>query len=47
MEGSPGRRQLDDTSQDQGMTTDVGRISVGVAAVKSKTAFSDGHVGLP
>ena len=37
----------DNTPQDQDVTADVGCAFDGVAAGKSKTAFSDGQVGLP
>ena len=46
MEGSPGRRWRR-CEQNQGVATKVGSTFDGVAAGKSKAAFSDGQVGLP
>ena len=46
MEGSPGEGS-DDTSQDQGVATDVDHAFDGFFAGKTKAAFSDGQVGLP
>ena len=37
----------DDTPQDQGVATDIGRAFEGAAAGKSMAAFSDEQVGLP